>query len=1324
MTMNMKKNSLNANKHLLASYRKRFALAAAAYAVGLLGALSVGCSVRTPGTQTPVPYDQSNFQGVEKAFFEEVVTDNVMVSPEERDAEGRVMKAAKYERRTVRRPKTFLCGWAPISETGFISHMVNVHKVQMTSHCNVEFEIQQDQVLGRLINPSFPNDRNRWKPFVAIPITRHFTYERARDGFQRDTNEFIENTNQHAWSARPNMTLDLARTTILGGIFGDGGLFAGSPNGMVLAAEDVEWDRQNGFLGFTLNGLSAVFGSENAARFRFNFMAFKHNPDFKATPYNSQNARHLNALHILGERVDGVSPILYAARWDLSKKRKIYMHGMPPQNVPIARESLTAFNKAFKDIGAASEDVFELSEEPSNKYGFDLRYPTMTWVEDQAISLSSPLGVGMALADVKNGEILWGTITMFGGYLERYIKAYLPGADGAGAPGAMKTGSVNVPPLGVGFFSPRAGSLNPLDLTRFSITPQSIGSLAQRLGSNQAMSPEAIQQEMRRLESREADLRSNEGSATAAQREAMRNEITQRRRALDNQLKSLASGSDSTSQIVASQMAQELQKLQGRSQQALASKSIQEHFGFFGVDDDSIKSVMSGLVAHDSATQINNALFNAISQFRDGRGGQMISSSNPALRNALRVVAERMAKQPSSVIMDLDRTFADVAPGWAAAIQSSGGKITYEEAYRIVVKELILHELGHMFGLGHQFKENILPAEGTVPQSIYNELKAKADKDMTNATSVMGYKSPTTELAEPYDQIALGHHDLLVLRYLYNQEYATFKRGDSKFEFFKVPESGIIPPNNPEKPEYKTSYFPQCNDFHASLSLDPYCNRFDRGHDAETIVKSYFEDLNDNLVANIYAFTDARGGNPWMAESMLWSRALSTMGRIRLFYDYMRQKYAPQIERIAANEKDIYEFSRACSGEIAGSSDLQKLFKDRDGKETELGQLCRVNRMAVRNFQSFLVNPGPDNTRMDWDNSYTPAGMTGGDAQVDSSRMFGTRTALSVLPLKMSALNALTTPRPYMFLGSWMWPIPRYDGDQGLFSYSSLYPFEFTQATAAALEKNVQFSNDQGAEARMGRTAAAMGYFLSQIQQSNDAGRFPREFNNTIRLQFDFRLSLVAVVLKFVGRSANDVRKTHMETSIVDIQTGREINGGESYLLPGGKVIVRGPNRNFIYPITRIAFLADEPSDTRGYVIAYRIDYDTKHEDLLASHSMKTALEKLHKNALDTCLIGPSSTGLSTYFNAQTAQSSPEEYPGFDVLKGVIGDPGAQVAFQESIRKQFELFETYRNKNREPKLAPLAPTCEKALDNLGLVVTSAALLDGYFLPEALDYMSK
>src|SRR5690606_9234471 len=61
----------------------------------------------------------------------------------------------------------------------------------------------------------------------------------------------------------------------------------------------------------------------------------------------------------------------------------------------------------------------------------------------------------------------------------------------------------------------------------------------------------------------------------------------------------------------------------------------------------------------------------------------------------------------------MDRRLSDMADSYAYGI--SLHKVDKVKAVRSLIKDLLLHEVGHMLGLGHNFKENILPTRGTLP---------------------------------------------------------------------------------------------------------------------------------------------------------------------------------------------------------------------------------------------------------------------------------------------------------------------------------------------------------------------------------------------------------------------------------------------------------------------------------------------------------------------------------------------------------------------------------------------------------------------------------
>lgn len=1240
----MTRNTKSAQRvsSVLSKFTSAGLVAAVAAALGLT---ATACTIRTPSTETPPPVDATDNMGVEKKFFE---------SPSQIKING--------ETKNVVKRKTFLCGWAPISETGQLASAWLTHAAIMTNHCNMEFEVTQNALIGRLVNPSFPDGdnpahRNRWKEAIIIPISNHYYYERAKDSYGRDTNEFIKNSGRSHYSARPLMDLALDRISINDW---DLAMFWNSRSGQITKVDDIEWDKANGFFAFTASVQDPAWGAMVGARIRFNFKAFEHNKDFTPTPYNTKNSKHLNALHVIGEKREGVNQVWSAAKWDLSKTTDIYLHGFPKSYESLAQETIDQWNQVFAKIDPTKErpPAFRLNKKPM-RHAFDLRYPMMVWVEDRQISEVSPLGIGMAAADVRNGQILWGQITMYGGYLESYVKGYLEAATSGSTASRIANGKFGNMSLVPKFFDSY--------FNHKGLTP-----LASVMGEN--MRAGGISNIMQNsLHGYFAGKAAKEIETHAKGQKTESNQDEVRRKA------------DAKSRLMAENMMDSyrrtIQDIQLRSARAEFGKG-QQVFGFpkhpsnadrlsvFGEDD------------------------------RDLRQDEKLRRLNYSK-------ADYLQRITGGVVHDLDRRFVDVAPLIAEGIVQS--KVGYEEGLKRVVKELILHEFGHLLGLGHQFKENILPAKGSVPNAYYAELEKRAANGMTNATSVMGYRHPVTELLAPYEEIAPGFQDELTLRYLYNMEYPTFRKNsdDQDFKFAKLPASGLIPDRDPKNPEFETVYFPQCNDFHASFSADPYCNRFDRGFDADTIVSSYFDDLNMNKVSRIHAFTDARGYDPEYAEGALWYNSLRTLGRIRIFYDYMRQKFETEIRTISQSKRDLDEFSRVCRGEIQGSTTLENIFR----QKPELKELCRVNRKAVQEITNLLNTPGPDRTRMNWDNASISAQVIGGDGSTDYSAVFGTYSTLSVFPLKIAAVNALTTPYPYTMLGGWMFPIPRFTGQDGLFSYSTLYSREFTAALASAMEKNIKTEPKKGESASIGLPVLSLGFFLDQQAMGNDAIRLPKDFVESLRNQSQFRLSLRAVIIEMQNRG-DATRVTQLVGTLFDPYSNKASSLNQVFLLPGGKLIVRGQSRNFIYPISKQPIFLDNKT---AYVWAYHIEYDKAHDDVLAAHSVKTKLEDLHKSALDACIRGDND-GLESFFSSQEAK-----FEGFFVMDGIASDQTKQIKFLESINENFQSY--YKLRTTADGKGPTQERCERALDGVGVIVSAAALLNGYWLPEVLDQLA-
>ena len=1203
------------------------------------------CTIRKPETKTPVP----NETGVAKSMFV--------------DKDGR--------------KKTFVCGWAPIAESGYWGETAVLHGVNSADHCNLVFSIEENALVGRLINPSLPKDENRWTPIISIPIGKHYYYEKAKDDVNRDRNEMVENTSRSDWRARPNIDLNFRGTNMFNWGYSP---FWGSSIA-ISSVEDIEIETKNekgeerSYIAFTAHMREAGDGHNQQAVVRFNFMEYKHNSKFQPTPYNDRNSNLLNILHLVGQKAEGIYPIMYGARWDLEKRHPIYLYGFPKAYREFGILTVKEWNRALtmttsKKGKVEDKDIipYFTVQEKEPKYPFDLRYPTMHWVSDKRISSSSPLGIGMAAADVMNGEILWGGIVLYGGLIEQYVKAFTPSGSDSTASGKAARYIQDLP------FYPTSDARmqvthqlrpfidNPQDLPRSGAA----GGLEKILQQNWMARDLPVPLPQRPGEKLDAQPRPPDMPNFSAISQAMVEHASQ---ILQERLISVKSTLDRTSTSVL--------------------------FCFrTGTSDESRK------------------------RFQKEFGENFSQLSSQQKDAVLRDKAEAQIYDSSRTHFDLDRTFNDIGPGWSYAVNQY--KIDSDQALQAVILGLIMHEYGHFLGMGHNFKENILPKEGTVPDSIYKELtdKATPENHYTNMTTIMGYPNPRSEVAWALADVKPGPQDILVLHYLYNQEYSTFKKGDSEFSFKKLPLDGKIPlPTQVDEDGSSVSYFDACNDFAASWSTDPYCNRFDRGFEAKSIIENYFEDIEANLVTSLNAFVEARGGNVWGIESSLWSRALTAMGRVRVFYDYMRQKYAPVFEGqhptlkktyFARNETNLMEFGEVCTGQLR-NAELEELFAN----EPELKNLCEANFYAIEHYKKLSTFNGSDYSKMDFTNKYVSSAVRGGDYGVgDWSRWLGTWSEISALPIKISALHAVTTTAPYVPTWFGLFPIEQYGGmpGAGRYTYSTLYPKQFTQAMAAAVESNLNFSVlDPSRPTTIGQAVLPLGYFMDiSLGTSNDQTKsFPELMMERVRLQKNFRLKFVALILS--GKMTKDNTRAYSFTGqAYDFATQKLVPTGAVYIMPDARVLVKSSDRSFIYPVTQMKFY----QKNEGYVFAYKMDYDISSLDSLAPQGIKAKLDILYNAVLERCTAGDKN-GLETYFNKQptnddqcSAGTSPT-FCGFD-LSETLGE-GQERKFLESINRSFETY--YKTMKTSGEV------CEEAMKGVSLIVSAAAVLNGYWLPE-------
>jgi hypothetical protein len=1191
------------------------------------GGLFNGKLFKERASEKPAPSDE----GIEKSFFV--------------NADGK--------------PKTFLCAVAPEVARGNDSEEAFTLFANDTAHCNVEFEITENYLVGKIIQPSFLNDRARWMTLVKIPIRSHYYYERQKDAHGRETNEWIENTARSHWSARPMMKLDLSGLEM--GNFGGRSAMSGLK---ATSVEDIEWDRQNNFLGFSINMLQ---DSEYQARFRVNFLKFEHDPSFQKVPYNLANTRYMNILHVLGRKIEGMEQELYAGHWDLRKPHTIYLNGVPGEIEPIIRQAVEKWNVALREIGAIGKNQTAFNVEVRNsKHPFDLRYPAINWISDRRISAHAPLGIGMAHADVRNGKIIWGGITLWGGALETYINHYTPiEAIGAGMVSGM-TPFQSFAPL----IKSKFNGLDPRD-----VQPGALSWLMNNIAADTGIAPQDP-----RLNAISADLIN-----------AIREE---------NQAVKQTFADTTPLQMLAQRLSEDPQMNGAREQmkaKPYLAKALREK------DLSRRAQILKGL------NNINN----------------------------------------SASFVETELTAANMSGSWMASPAQRSR--AYPEMLESVVMELVLHEFGHMLGLGHQFKENIVPAEGTVPKHFVTELRKKATEEagFTNSTSVMGYRNGRVEMITPAQNLNPGPHDKLVLRYLYRGQYSLYDNKADDFVYAQIPASGTIPERSVVNGRIlPASYFPQCNDFEASLGADPFCNRWDKGTTAQDIMKSHFEYLSDNLLASLYNVVGG-GGSPWYYEQRMWNMALSHFSRVRLFYDEMRRRLrsepelVPIWDRLRQDVDSLFEFSTACMkkhptdpNEVK-SEILRALFKHED-----IVDLCRANKMALTELEFFMNLPDGDYTKIDHKNQYVSSGYLEGDVSRDRSfdNLLGHWYQLSNFPLKFSALYTLSAADPFRFDPDYgLTPNYYFNSPENRYLYRSLYPREYTRLISSSVQNNMRLTaTGRSPHNTIGKTILAMSSLLPrQKRVSNEAIRFPSEYMKMLDQQTHFDISMATILITPQTPDASSgVKADHYKTfsaKIYDAFSGSKAEATEVYVMPKGHVLVWAPGM-FLFPITTMKFL--DKNQLEAIVIAYKVSYDSQEDDRLDKDSVKYAIGDKYSEILKNCIEGFQGNGLRGFF-ANTSAKDPacandkeDDFQGFYIPPANSeGSAKEKIKlFHESIDREFAKFEHRSGvcKKIPPRfpIKSMRAICEEAASGVGVISSTAALLNGLWFDIAADRMEK
>ena len=1260
--------------------------------------------------------------------------------------------------------KTWLCGWAPVTQSGrWHGDHGLLGTPYRSRHCNMEFRISRNgkNLEARTINLNFPDDYKRWPLLFTIPIKQHFFYERPVDVRGRELNKYKKVTDRKNWQLAPIMDIDLQRIDFHDPLRQPHSAgYPSSPGGHITDIFEIEISKEKDkqFIAFNGTFVHDRVGSMIQHVYRFNFLEIKENPNFVKTPYDPRDARHMNLLHILGHRPNGFEQVNYAAHWDISSPVEFCLNGFPDDNrhykkIPV--DVIEELNKSMVRIGAIKKDqkAFIVSKRKP-KYHFDLRCPSITWVDDAILSLLAPLGIGSVNTNIKTGEILWGGAVIWGGLIDRIINRYSESvtAEMLNNTYEMILSSENSHP----YFENIQGHI---DMQSMANGLKSFEDIVTPDNSFFDIS-EALLSLKNRQNTVNASFENFYGDPLAYKN------IKEKKEALDKTIFDLRYFSEANN---------------------LNSNGVIT----FSFDDDDLvfdniyrpKNARDYIQDLISWTGPDNSLFEE--EERHKRKSLGLKSRNE--KSVRRIIQDQLDRKHTP--FDADNIMENYYDDISAAIDNMNS-IKRLEATQSFIKNLILHECGHIIGLGHQFAANQMPEKGTVPPPIYNQLAAEVPR-FHNYTSIMDYMNGRTQVSLPYEKVKMQIQDELTLAYLYKQEYSTYKAGDRSFTFFKVPANGIIPGQTIKGGlAYTTRYMPQCSDLEALLATNPYCRRWDRGHNAPAMVEENFKQYTDSFIQQMNSFTEASGGYPQLAEYRLKRRTYNLMNFNRTFYDNMRYElakndvYRSVFDKLKKDEDALLSFSKACIDPGLAPNDkwgveftklaiqplmsemgvvdlkaLQKkqrhLFDDddlyyeniynrykdlvssekrsthfddeymdriearlnEDGLAfSELQRLCRASKNSLDVTKFLLSLEGEDHTVMNYETAVVPTGFRGGEAFRDYSRLLGTYEQLGLLPIKFSSLDVFTNTSSTMRL--WFGRIrkPKFqDPHDGKTGYFSMYPKEFTDIISTAIKNNMKFGGSQLQDAaNMSIANLSMHYFLSRTfsgSNDNQARGFNANYMSNLRTQTEFQIFLTPVILTSIKIEGKDTNRWFGFQAKAYNRAKREfLDLPPSYALPDRRVILAGNDSQIILPLTKIRFTSQDSA----YVWAVEVSYDkNSYDDPLQGFTVKNILSESSTHELAKCIEGP--TGLASFFNSNEEN---EEFIGFHVDPRIATDLDAQTNFEKSLN---EAFDTYHNRKG---LIPSQSGCEESVKGIGLIVATALSLNGLFFPQMNEYIQK
>lgn len=1206
--------------------------------------------------------------------------------------------------------KTFVCGWIPVNEMGQLSEwsyagrVAPLHYAPAFESCNLQFDIEQNLLIGRRIHPTLGPDQ--YEVFITIPILNHHNLELARDEYGRPQNKTERRTDKDHWSAREWIELDFKGVKMMDKtqqlMWGGDQIIRSYDEEMILG--------DNNFMAFSITVSDSELGSHNQADFRFNFLEYKHDPQFEKRYYHPDNSRLFAALYGVNEVVDGNKGFHYITKWDFSDDKIPYTfclyHFPNNETEQIAFDTIDRWNKALNDVfneGSSEKKqrtFFKAESKKESKYPFDLRCNSITYVNEKRLTYGTPLGIANLQADTRNGKVLWGSIIIWGGGIESTLQSWsslMPSSSTSGMTSVMGKSSEAFLANPLYFMT----SPTPTKVLGFSTNDQELISTPQMNNISISDFVDLEDENFKKLViSKFIDKNSKNNNEIEKQYDDFKN--------------TLASGLES--------YLMESERKNKEIIKTLGSK-------------DSLMDLMIGNRTAEAGK--NYFLQHFPNEFEQFLQNQEKGHFEKKISN--QIYSSNHLPYPDS-----DKNLGVVISSLGSLKSEHLKNRPIEQMVKVLLLEAMLHEFGHLLGMGHNFKENIL--RESTPGKVVNEFPHRhghpASKDLetilerkkkaipTHYSTIMGYPDIITVMSSDYDQWEPGPQDKMVLQYIYKNHYPLYDGQSSNYYYAKVPNDGRIPWNGAtiNGKHYELAYYDSCTDMMEAYGLDPYCNKFDRGHDAPSIVKSYFDDFWSRLEYDLLNTTDMKG-NPYFSYYNLWNRSLDTFYRVRKFYDYMRSKFSKDIKEIHdQNPANLISFSKC-----AQKDQRVDLIKEKMIENSELNELCNANKMAVEGLGKLLSHEGADYIQFDNDHYNVQAvwNISNEKEVYDSLRPDGLWKIMSILPVKYSALFTLTTAKAYFS----MWPnivlpINKYtrEGENTKFIYQTLYPELFNISIANAVTNNLTFAaTSKGKKARIKNTTLFMGHYLGQafksLQGTNDTLLFDKDYIKALERSSQFHVNdsrfLVPVFLEVIEETdpSNRTETNHyraFNAMFSPVNYGDNTSSftplGPAYLLPNKKVIFSQPVNHFMVQVSDVMFF----NRKMAYFWAARSTYteETKYNQLDATSITKELVDK-YREIHHTCVSGQK---LEKYFSKDN-----RNFKGILILPDIATNSQSYELFLQSLKSEYENYQEYLNNEGSQYDGQV---CMNTPDDLSMLVTAALAMNNTFLPLIFDYYLK